>query len=330
MKRDLLRSYLRRLVLTSLATGALQGCSASCPTVPESDTTAFGFTDADVPDGGPGDDNDGGWLLRADCERLCSFYEWTKVDRCRIFNSSFYGTVAMACEGRQLDCPTLVRDPPQTYNGTGRRTDGLREAGIEVATFGDYLAQAAYLEAASVDAFLRLAAELTAHGAPAHLIRRARAAADDERRHASVMRRLARAHAAKVRPVKIDALPVRPLEEVARENAVEGCVGETYGAAVTLHQAHAAGDLRLRAAMGAISAEEAGHAELAFAVARWSEPRLARAARRRVDEARREAARTLAHSVDSDPPRAWAGAAGLLRRAMARRLVAQLTRDWWS
>src|SRR5215208_6791664 len=53
------------------------------------------------------------------------------------------------------------------------------------------------LEASSVEAFERLAAELSRYGAPRSLIREARRSARDEVRHALIMRRLALAYGAK-------------------------------------------------------------------------------------------------------------------------------------
>jgi len=84
---------------------------------------------------------------------------------------------------------------------------------------------------------------------------------------------------------------------MATENAVEGCVHETFGAAVALAQSIQARDRRVRAAMSRIAADEARHAELAWQVARWAESRLAPAARARVERQRRRAARELVLSA---------------------------------
>jgi hypothetical protein len=81
----------------------------------------------------------------------------------------------------------------------------------------------------------------------------------------------------------------RSLEAIAAENAIEGCVRETYGAIVALWQARHAHDPVVAAAMEPIAADETRHAELAWEVASWAEPRLSRAARRRVEAAREQA-----------------------------------------
>ena len=88
--------------------------------------------------------------------------------------------------------------------------------------------------ALETNAFVRLARELAHHRAPAALVARARAraAAQDERRHARAMRlRAARfgaeggASRRRLRPRRVPRLA-----DVLVENAVEGCVRETFGA----------------------------------------------------------------------------------------------------
>jgi hypothetical protein len=86
---------------------------------------------------------------------------------------------------------------------------------------------------------------------------------------------------------------VRALVEMAIENAVEGCVRETFGALVATYQAETAADPNLRAAMGKIAADETTHAGLAWRVAAWIDQRLTAAERARVAEARREAIEAL-------------------------------------
>jgi hypothetical protein len=181
---------------------------------------------------------------------------------------------------------------------TGRRLDGLSAPKIDCDDpLGAWFAEAAWLEAASVGAFRRLARELRAHGAPAHLIAAANDAARDEIRHARLMTRFAKKHGAIVPGVVVEKMGVRDLESIARENAVEGCVGETYGAALAMQQRTHAQHADVREAMRAIADDELRHAALGWAVAAWAEARLDEAARDRVSDARRAAARDL--SADS-------------------------------
>lgn len=195
---------------------------------------------------------------------------------------------------------------------------------------GDFLASCAHLEAASVYAFARMVDELRAYGAPEALIAEARAARDDEVRHARVVAALARARGGEPTPVEIGALPLRSLEAIAIENATEGCVRETYGALLGAYQAEHAGDLGLRRAMGPIARDEARHAALSQRVHAWALSRLDPRERERVRKAQREAVQALAaacdrEAVDDD----LVTSAGLPPRAVARSLVRELSRTVW-
>jgi hypothetical protein len=151
----------------------------------------------------------------------------------------------------------------------------------------------AYLEAASVHAFQRLARELAAHGAPMRLQGAALRASRDEVRHARLVTALANRFGTSPPRARVRRGPVRSLVAVAVENAIEGCVRETFGAAIAMTQALTASDLRVRTAMQRIGADEMRHAELAWIVARWLEGRLDTAGRARVARARRRAGRQV-------------------------------------
>jgi hypothetical protein len=167
----------------------------------------------------------------------------------------------------------------------GRRPRGLiaAESTRGRPEVGEYFAHAAYLEAASVDAFRDLEARLVALGAPARLCRRAARAAEDEKRHARTTARIARGHGAEpeVPRVSPSAEPVT-LEELARENAVEGCVRESFAALVAMHQAAHAEDPSVARAMRCIARDEARHAALAWSIHAWATRGLSPRARARV------------------------------------------------
>jgi hypothetical protein len=149
----------------------------------------------------------------------------------------------------------------------GRRPEGWVDDATADGT-GAELAAMAELEAASIPAFERLARELAHHGAPARMVRRARAAMRDEIRHARTMTALARSYGAEPRAIDVPALPVRSLAEIARENAIEGCVREAYGALIATHQAACAAP-ELRDAFARIAVDERRHAALAEEVHAW-------------------------------------------------------------
>lgn len=188
----------------------------------------------------------------------------------------------------------------------GRKLDGLLPPDVSSEGLGAFFARSAWLEAASVGAFRRLARELRAHGAPEELIADAKACARDEIRHARLMTRLANKHGASVPRVVIEEIGVRDLETIARENAVEGCVGETFGAALARFESDHATHEDVRSAMRAIADDELRHAALGWAVAAWAETRLPREARERVRTARNAAARELIGAIDGPRERALA------------------------
>jgi hypothetical protein len=195
---------------------------------------------------------------------------------------------------------------------------------------GRYFAESAQLEAASVAAFRILSGELEAHAAPPELVAAAQAAARDEVRHARVTRRLARRYGRVVPHRRPSPRPVRALEAVASENAVEGCVRETYGALLAHHQAAAATDPDVRATMTRIAVDETRHAALAWKVAAWADARLDFEARGRIALARAAAVAELREAWTGRVPAPLTEVAGLPTAEAARRMLAVLEEALWT
>lgn len=196
-----------------------------------------------------------------------------------------------------------------------------------------WLARAAHDEAASVHAFIALHRELAQHGAPPELLAAVLLAAADETRHAATVAALARAHAGPLLAPTLTPIAPRDLLAIAVENAVEGCVHETWAGLCATHQARHARDPAIRAAYAAIAGDEARHADLAWALAAWLDDRLTPAARTLVAAARHAAVtRLLAEQADNpDPARADADRSlGLPDPATARFLLAGLDAALWS
>jgi hypothetical protein len=197
-----------------------------------------------------------------------------------------------------------------------------------VSELGATLAELAYLEAASILAFTELAAQLERLGAPAELIERCQAAAVDERRHASVLAALARQHG--VEPLEPHAPTCDALEliELARHNAVEGCVLESFAALIACVRAATAGEPVLREAYRSIANDELRHGQLAWEIHAWAYPQLDERARARVLSARSHALAALpkrARSLTSLPPglqRLGPDVAVRLAREFANRITA--------
>jgi hypothetical protein len=117
--------------------------------------------------------------------------------------------------------------------------------------------------------------------------------------------------------------------ELAIENAVEGCVRETFGAALALWQADHAMDPQIRSTMAAIAEDEAEHAQLAWDIAAWLEPRLSEVERDSVRKAKAEAIAALGLGVTQAPP--FAERLGLPDAVDAAHLLEEVGRQvWWA
>ena len=213
----------------------------------------------------------------------------------------------------------------------GRRPAGLGELGAcDARAAGSYFSEIAHLEAASVTAFRILRDELRAQGAPKKLVRAAGRAARDEIRHTRATGALARRYGATPRVPQIAPAKARSLEAMALENAIEGCVRETYGALLATRQAKLATDPVVRAAMMRIARDETRHASLSWSVGRWLEARLAPSAKRNIERAKRAAADELLSSLANENEVSFAALAGLPSPAQATQLASEMQRALWS
>jgi hypothetical protein len=186
----------------------------------------------------------------------------------------------------------------------GRHSDTLagRAQGQGRDATAAWLAREACGEAGSVHAFRQLARELVAHGAPESLVTEAVAAMEDEVRHARVVRNLAKARGGRPDIVRALPQPPRDLFTVALENAVEGCVHETFAAARAGHQAMHAEDTEVRTVSAMLAEDEARHADLAAAVHDWACARLPPHQAAAVEQARQAAwARLVTHPPAMTP-----------------------------
>ena len=229
-------------------------------------------------------------------------------------------------DGNVSKVSSEVEEEPDPGCAVGRRPMGLRlRSRPEQRELGAYFARSAELEAASVHAFEILQRELASNGAPVSLLTRAVEAGRDEVRHARSVARLARRFGGRARwPHVARASAPRSLEDVALENAVEGCVRETFGALIAAHQARCAGSRRVRTLYARIARDETRHAALSLDVAAWAAPRLSAAARRRLDTASRRALEALRASLQAPFAEALITGAGLPRPEVATDLLQQL------
>ncbi len=290
-------------------------------------------------------------LTEAACEALCSGevqpgdYDRAYVDvvhGCR-FDDDYVLPPTLPGEESPADSDTAdtgpiapLRPPDIVCTVTGTvDSDACGRHHISVASraagsgdaVGRHLADAALAEATSVRAFLELGRELDALGA-GDLAERCRAAARDEVAHARIVGGWARERGARMGRATFRPTPARDLLALAVENAVEGCVNETYAALVAAHQSlHAAPEMR--AGYARIAADEARHAELAWAIDAWALDRLD-ASGRAVVEAAREAAISALFERIVEPDPAVAAVAGLPSAAEALRLLGGLVDRLWA
>lgn len=261
-----------------------------------------------------------------DCPKLCPGELF--------FNCHVYGTVCDAGVLLQQSTDPLIVECATCPNGVGRRPRGLEAPRKSRASrrknenaLGNYFANAAHLEAASVHAFRILRRELGAYAAPKNLLDAAKRAEQDEVRHARVTARIARAHGSKPPKVLVKRTGQRSLEAIATENAMEGCVRETFGALVAMWQAEHANDAHVADAMKTIAIDETSHAQLAWNVAAWAENRLDAKARKRVNAAKNKAIRDLEMEIVSDAHPDLIARAGLPSAEQQRRLLTALTEN---
>lgn len=216
----------------------------------------------------------------------------------------------------------------------GRRPTGLceREPVAMRSRAAAWLAHSTWLEAASVYAFVELARELEQRGAPAVLVRAALAAARDEVRHTELMGGLALRYGAELQAPKVTPMAPRSLEAMATENAIEGCVRETWGALCAMWQSQTARDLEARRVYGEIARDEIRHAKLAWAIDAWLAPQLDAAARERVASARAQAVRELfdGDGADAVSERRNLPALGLPDALQARGLLQRASHSLWN
>lgn len=236
---------------------------------------------------------DGGQIAADVCSKLCGPTSGPATTYC-YWNASSPGT--LECGGACV----------------GRRPSGLSaRTSVGPNVVAEHFARAAYLEAASVDAFEILHDELVHHRAPADLRRSALEARADEVRHARIVGAIAERFGAVVERPTVVRGPMRDLEAIAIENAMEGCVRETWGALLATWQADHAKTPRVRAAMQAIAREEAEHALLGLRIARWIDGKLDDAARARVAKAHRDAVADLLAELAIEPDETLREEAGL-------------------
>ncbi|PTL78689.1 ferritin-like domain-containing protein [Vitiosangium sp. GDMCC 1.1324] len=244
--------------------------------------------------------------------------------------TQFVLEVSASGEVKEVRSAVIERGSPGC--AVGRRPAGLRASeGVSCAdALGRHFAEVAHLEAASIHAFLRLREELALLGADVALQDAALLSALEEVMHTDVSTRLAHRFGATPRRPEVETLPLRSLFEVALDNAVEGCVRETFGALVAHHQALNARDAEVRRVMARIAEDETRHADLSWAIDRWAREQLSATGCEALRDAQRAAVATLREEVAVPLEAALVTEAGMPAPEVAASLVDSLSGELWA
>lgn len=220
-------------------------------------------------------------------------------------------------------CPKVV--PGRMPNGIqiNDRNDTTQ------SSIASYLANMAAMETAAITAFEYLVRELTAYGAPETLIAQAQQAVDEEKRHAEMAGLLAAAHEATVPAVQIDDFMLRSMYEIALENAIEGCVNETFAAACGIWQSEYAQMPVFKKIIGYITDEEISHAALSWEIHHWLMPQLTPMQQQAISKAQIKAVDDLMTSFRQKGDPAQQSAFGLPDEASASVILSQLQQSTW-
>ena len=302
-----LHAWLRRVALSAIPIASLAGCGSDC-SLPDYETTF---------------QVDGG-ATTAEHHAACSQHCGAGYsDGCR-------GIEVTGCVATQSSVTCSYHYTYCAPSPCGRVPAGLKDCppSRQPSPIAAWLADAARLEGAAVFAFRALEEELIAHHGPADLVARARSAQRDEARHQVAMTKLAARFGAQVRAIEVAPVQARTLREIAIENAVEGCVRETYGAAVAVYQGEWADDRAVRRTMRSIALDEVEHASLGWAVDAWARSLLQPRELTAVVRAREEALATLHRRAHEVVPREWSTALGVPDAQASKRLVAALGPLW--
>ncbi len=253
------------------------------------------------------------------CRRVCERLGGEQVTSCNL---------PLEADGEEpltLMCTVEYR----YFHPVGRRPPGLLSAAqAEGATAcGRWFAESARLEEGAVLAFAALLDELRAHGAPQALQEACLQALWDEVHHTHLTRALALALGADPRRPEVEEFRVRPLLEIALDNAVEGCVQETWSALQATWQAHFAQPGPIQQALAAIAVDETRHAELSWDIDAWIMTRLDEGERQQVIDARAEAVAALRRALASVDTAPLPAALGLPDSAQALDLFDTLSAD---
>lgn len=277
-----------------------------------------------------------------DCAKQCQ--NLIQQEKAQLGGGTLENFKATKCETKKdandegmIDCDASYTLVSQSYTGApGCPVPGRMPAGLSVHKnadcneLGRYFAQMASMEEAAVTAFRYMVEELEAYNAPEEMLALARQAIDEEVEHAALARMLAEAYGGQPWQIEVEPFALRPLAEIALENAAEGCVNETFASACAMWQSEHAKEAAVREVMARIAYEESRHAELSWALDAWLMPQLSTEDQRRCQQAKADAVAQLEHSFSIGAPPAVRQEVGLPEPHQAAALFSQLRQTLWT
>ena len=225
--------------------------------------------------------------------------------------------------------PNIFRPRPRAV--PGRMPNGL--ALIESETqnaLGNYFAHMAAMESAAMTAFDYLAQELEFYAAPHHLIQMAHEAINEEAEHAALARLLTEAYDGANYKIEIKPFQLRSFFEIALENAVEGCVNETFAAALGYWQQEHAVLETFKQVIAHITEEESKHAALSWEIHEWAFPQLSINEQQQIRQAQLNAIERLEQTFMVEEESSLRQALGMPDRDQVQALLKQLRTELWN
>ena len=132
---------------------------------------------------------------------------------------------------------------------------------------GGYFAKAAQEEMTAVFAFQEMLQNLKSFNAPQKLLDDCEKAICDEKRHTIMMSNMAKRHGCESAMVKLPKQQKVSLFELAKHNAIAGCIEETWAALAAEHQSkHTKHYIKL---FEVIAKDEIFHAQLSWDIHQW-------------------------------------------------------------
>ena len=255
-------------------------------------------------------------LSEENCQNICT--DQSVPSSYNICSCSYIGTNELG--GHDVACLTAEC----AVEGRGHGDVQKAQKTLGPTDLACWFARAFHAEASSVVAFLQLRVELQSHKAPQNLIDRCFQAAKEEVLHARKMSAFCYEERGVAPALSFGSIPQRSLYELALDNAVEGCVFETFSALKAHYQAANATDERIQSLMQEIARDETSHAQLAWDIHSWLMHHLSEEQQASIRQAQRQALAQLRQDNMNQLSGASAKRLGLPGSELAEKFAAKL------